>query len=241
MSYEIKFKKYDERGAGYHWDQVSTSITKRNTFVIARYTTILSQICEGKRILDIGCGSGALTYLISQKGGMVIGVDVLDGAIKFAREKTKNIRNIGFIKASACHLPFKNDCFDYVVSSDVIEHLEEPDKMLAEIKRVYNGNGKVVITTPLRFTEEPLDRMHVQEFFESDFRKLLCKYFNAIKIIKSHPVVFMELQNKHFIVRVIFNLLNLFFRFNPFQKTTGWRYYAMLTAVVEGPKRNQMS
>ena len=34
---EIKFDKYKKRGAGYHWDQISRSITKRNIFVVARY------------------------------------------------------------------------------------------------------------------------------------------------------------------------------------------------------------
>jgi ubiquinone/menaquinone biosynthesis C-methylase UbiE len=233
---EIKFDKYKKKGAGYHWDQIGKTITKRNIFVVARYNIVLNQISDskGKRILDVGCGDGVLSYLLSQKGAFVIGVDSSDKAIKFAKKKTRNIRNIEFIKASAYYLPFKRDSFDYVVSSDVIEHLQEPQKMLAEIKRVYNRKGKVIITTPLRFTDEPLDKMHVQEFFESEFRRLLSDYFTEIEIIKSHPLVFMELQNRHFLVKYLFNLLNLLFRFNPFEKTNGWRYYAIQTAVIEG-------
>jgi ubiquinone/menaquinone biosynthesis C-methylase UbiE len=237
MTEEIKFDKYNKRGAGYHWDQISRSITKRNIFVVARYNIVLNQIgenCKGKRILDIGCGDGALSYLLSQKEGFVIGVDDSDEAIKFAKKKTRDIGNMEFIKASAYYLPFKHNSFDYVVSSDVIEHLQEPHKMLAEIKRAFNEKGKAIITTPLRFTEEPLDKMHVQEFFESAFRRLLSDYFTEIKIIKSHPLVFMELENRHFLVKYLFNLLNLLFLFNPFEKTNGWRYYAMQTAVIGG-------
>lgn len=241
MIEEIKFDKYKKKGAGYHWGQISRSITKRNIFVIARYNIVLNQIenCMGKKILDIGCGDGALSYLLSQKEGFVIGVDDSDEAIMFAKKKTKNIRNMEFIKASAYHLPFKRNCFDYVISSDVIEHLQEPGKMLAEIRRIFYEECKVIITTPLRFTEEPLDKMHIQEFFESDFRRLLSDYFMEIEIIKSHPLVFMELENRHFLVKYLFNLSNLLFRFNPFEKTNGWRYYAMQTAVIEGASQEE--
>ena len=234
----IKFDKYKKRGVGYHWGQISRSISERNTFVVARYNIALSQVedCKGKTILDVGCGDGAFSYLLScQTGAFVIGIDPSDGAINFAKDKTRHIRNIDFIKASAYYLPLKRGSVDYVIASDVIEHVREPQKMLAEIKRVFNERGKVIITTPLRFTEAPLDKMHIQEFFESDLRGLLSECFGSkIQTIKSHPLVFMELQNKHFLVKRIFNLLNLLFDFNPFKKTKGWRYYAMQTAVIEG-------
>ncbi len=237
MDGEIKFDKYKKRGIGYHWEQISKSIIKRNIFVIARYNIVLNQLreCTGKRILDVGCGDGALSYLLScRTGAFVTGIDSSDEAIRFAREKTRNITNIEFIKASAYHLPFEHSSFDYVISSDVIEHLQEPQKMLTEIKRAFNGKGKIIITTPLRFTEEPIDKMHAQEFFESDFLQLLKEHFGReIEIIWTHPLVIMELQNRHFLIKYLFNLLNLLFRFNPFEKTRGWRYYAMQTAVIE--------
>ena len=239
---EIRFDKYNTRGSGYHWQQISKSITDRNIFVVARYNMVLNQIgnCKGEKILDIGCGDGALTYLLAcRTKAQVIGIDISNEAISFARKKTGHIRNIEFLTASAYHLPFDNKSIDYVISSDVIEHLVKPQILLAEIMRVFNEAGKVIITTPLRFTETPLDKMHVKEFFESDFIKLLTDSFsdnNRISIIKSHPVVFMELQNRHFLIKYLLNLLNLLFKFNPFIRTKGWRYYAMQTAVIEGKK-----
>lgn len=213
MSGEIKFDKYKRRGLGYHWEQRSKSITKRNIFVTARYNIVLNQIggCRGKRVLDVGCGDGALSYLLScQTGAFVIGIDSSNEATTFAKKKTRDIKNIDFIKASAYHLPFKRNSIDYVISSDVIEHLQKPGKMLSEIRRVFNERGKVIVTTPLRFTKEPLDKMHAQEFFESDLRGLLSDCFGTnFQIIKSHPLVFMELQNRHFLVKYMFNLLNL--------------------------------
>lgn len=130
-------------------------------------------------------------------------------------------------------MPFDENSFDYVISFDVIEHLQGPRKMLSEIKRVFSGKGKVIITTPLRFTEEPLDEMHVQEFFESDFKKLLSVYFSKVEIIKNHPLVFMELQKRRFVYKLFLNLFDLLFGFNPLKKAKGWRYYATHTAVIE--------
>jgi len=232
------FDKYRKRGAGYHWEQISKSITKSNIFVKARYNIVLNQLetRDKKQILDVGCGDGALSYLLAGKtGAFVIGIDSSDEAINFAKKKTENAKNVDFMKASAYYLPFKRDSFDYVISLDVIEHLRKPEKMLAEIKRVFNGQGKVIITTPLRFTEKPIDSMHIQEFFESDLKKLIGKFFDTeVSIIKSHPLVFMELQNRHFLVKYLFNLLNLLFRFNPFENSKHWRYYAMQTLVIEG-------
>ncbi len=237
LNEEIKFDKYEKRRVGYHWEQISKSVTKMNIFVKARYGLVLNQVklSVGKRILDIGCGDGALTYLLSQqKKAYVIGVDPSIEAINFAKKKTRGTKNIEFVIASAYNLPFVDDSIDYVVSSDVIEHLQQPEKMLLEIKRAFNGNGKVVITTPIRLTEQPLDRLHVHELFESDFKELLGKFFGAnIRIIASHPLVFTELQNRHYIIRYSFNLLNLISRFNPFKNTRGWRYYAIQTAVIE--------
>lgn len=238
LNEEIKFDKYEKRSVGYHWEQINRSILKRNTFAIARYDAVLNQVAKGfigGYIIDVGCGDGVLSYLLScLHKSIVIGIDTSNEALRFAKGKTKNSKNIEFIKASAYHLPFKCNNIDYVICSDVIEHLREPEKMLAEIKRIFNKIGKVIISTPLRFTEAPIDKIHVHEFFESDFNKLLSGYFGAnVQIIRSHPLVWMELQNKHLLIKVILNLLNLLSGYNPFKKTKGWRYYAVQTAVIE--------
>lgn len=108
--------------------------------------------------------------------------------------------------------------------------------MLFEIKRVWNKKGKVIITTPIKFTQNPLDKMHYQEFFENDFRKLIKKYFENIKIIKFHLLFWVEFQNKIIFGcnfgKYLLNLLNLLFGFNPFLNTNGWRYYTLQTVIV---------
>jgi len=236
---DMQFLKYKTRGVGYHWEQMSKSIRKRNIYVVARYELILDLIKDdigGKKILDLGCGDGALSYLLGKGGANVTGVDSLGEVINFAKQKCKNIGNINFLVVSAYKLPFEDEEFDYIISSDVIEHLSYPGKMLFEIKRVWNRKGEIVITTPIKFTEKPLDKMHYQEFFENEFEQLLEKHFENIKTIKSHPLFWMEFQNKSIFRRsffkCFFNLLNLAFGFNPFKYKGKWRYYTLQTAII---------
>lgn len=236
---EIKFQKYRTRGIGYHWEQISKSLFKRNIYVIARYELILDLIgdeIKEKKVLDIGCGDGVLSYLLAKAGANVIGIDVSKEALEFAKEKCKNLKSLKFLEASAYKVPFGNKSFDYVVSSDVIEHLKYPEKMISEIKRIWNKKGKVIITTPIKLTEKPLDRMHYQEFFEEEIKELLKQYFEDINIVKSHPLFWMEFQNKTFfgrpINKILLNVLNLLFGFNPFKKREGWRYFTLQTSII---------
>lgn len=236
---EIRFQKYRTRGTGYHWEQISKSLFKRNVYVVARYKLILDLIeneIKDKKVLDIGCGDGVLSYLLALKGASTTGIDTSEEAVRFAKEKCKDSKNMDFLVASAYKIPFEDKSFDYIVSSDVIEHLKYPEKMVSEIKRVWNKKGKIIITSPIRITEKPLDRMHCQEFFEEELKKLFKKYFEDIKIIKSHPLFWIEFQNKVILRRTffkyIFNMLNLIFGFNPFMNTKGWRYYTLQTVII---------
>ncbi|MFC2044654.1 hypothetical protein ACFLT8_05640 [Chloroflexota bacterium] len=107
-------------------------------------------------------------------------------------------------------------------------------KKLAEIVRLYNGKGEIIIATPLRLMETLLDKMHVQEFFEEDFKNILSKYFEGdIGIIKGHPVVLVEFHNRNFLFRKLFNLLYWLVGYNPFSNGSNWKYHGILTAVIE--------
>ncbi len=96
------------------------------------------------QICDIGCGDGSLLELVKDKGKLY-GVDVSRTQLKQAVKKG--------IKASHCNLdmsklPFKDGIFDAVISSEVIEHVLVPDKLLTEAKRVLKADGIFILTTP---------------------------------------------------------------------------------------------
>jgi SAM-dependent methyltransferase len=59
--------------------------------------------------------------------------------------------------------------FDRVVCAEVIEHASEPEALLLDIARVLKPGGRLVVTTPIRLTEEPEDPNHVREWFPGEF------------------------------------------------------------------------
>jgi len=102
----------------------------------------LELLGENNLILDIGCNDGTITEIISKKN-KVIGMELSEGAVKKAKEKGLKI-----IRGSVYKIPIKENSFDKVHLSEVIEHLLDTDKALKEILRVLKPSGELIITTP---------------------------------------------------------------------------------------------
>ena len=221
---KIIFKKYQLRNSGYHWQQISYNPFTFSAYVQARYQQVLKQLSKIKKIkiLDIGCGDGVLLYLINRNlKAQLTGVDLDSDSLKLAKTKVK----AKFIKASAYKLPFKAHSFDLVIVSEIIEHLDDPDKMLKEFKRILKTSGTGIITTPVKLFAKPEDPMHVQEFTSNTLEKLLNKYFSTVTIKTSHPYVlkkayitpWFKIGRFYFEpIRWLINLIFLIFKINPF-------------------------
>jgi ubiquinone/menaquinone biosynthesis C-methylase UbiE len=97
---------------------------------------------ENDLVLDIGCNTGDLTKIIANKN-KVIGMELSEGAVKKAKE-----RGLKALQGSIYKIPFKDNSFDKVHLSEVIEHLLNTDQALKEILRVLKPNGELIITTP---------------------------------------------------------------------------------------------
>lgn len=117
----------------------------------------LSQVSEIKgiigdashvRVLDVGCGIGSLLLELStQKTARVYGIDFVRERIIFLRKRVElnNVNNVKCICGDAIHLPFKNESFDLVVSSQFFEHVTDMDEALEEQIRVLKRGGKLFI------------------------------------------------------------------------------------------------
>ena len=119
-------------------------------FFQRRRTNTIKNLLEAKNgeiILDIGCGSGVqLRALGLDSPKLMIGMDLNRSALRFA--KGKNITNTEFLIADAEQLPFNEKTIDRIICAEIIEHLHEPEKMIAESERVLRGGGKIAISTP---------------------------------------------------------------------------------------------
>jgi ubiquinone/menaquinone biosynthesis C-methylase UbiE len=100
---------------------------------------------EVKKLLDVGCADGyflnRIRPALSSKT-IINGVDVSEKLIKAARQKYPEIH---FFTADAHKLPFKEQSFDLVICTETLEHVVEPEIVLAEMKRVVTDKGKILL------------------------------------------------------------------------------------------------
>lgn len=104
-----------------------------------------------KRVLDLGCGRGIISLEISELAGSVWGIDYSQENLDQARmfQKELGVRNVRFLRADAKKLPFKDNYFDMVISSEVLEHIPDPKSVLEEIVRVCKRDIWIDVPTPL--------------------------------------------------------------------------------------------
>src|SRR5258705_13748779 len=104
----------------------------------ARTMWIYDNVRAGSEVLELGCGAGMLA-LLKRKGVTLTGVDLSDECVLAAR---RNGYDATF-RSQLSSLPFAAASFDYVVSLDVLGHIEaeEKDAVLAEVKRVLRPGG----------------------------------------------------------------------------------------------------
>jgi len=157
---------------------------------------------RGRRVLDFGCGSGYGTAMIARTAREVVGVDVAEEAVAFARAEHV-APNLLFSRIAAdARLPFDDASFDTVLSFQVFEHVEDEQQYLREIVRVLAENGTLVLATPDRITrlfpfQQPWNRWHLREYSEKSLRRQLERQFADTQIMKmggNREVIDIELQ-----------------------------------------------
>ena len=99
------------------------------------------------KILDIACGTGEFERLIlsERPDQQMIGIDISEKMLDFAREKCSGHPNVAFLKADASALPFPDHSFDLVISANSLHYFDKPNASLAEMRRVLLPRGSLVI------------------------------------------------------------------------------------------------
>lgn len=102
---------------------------------------------KNKSFLDAGCGTGLFTKKAIEREAVVTSVDIAPRLVELTKNKNPNTNAV---EASILQLPFDDDTFDYVISSDVIEHTPDPYAATKELIRVLKPGGRICITVPNR-------------------------------------------------------------------------------------------
>ena len=138
--------------------------------------------CRGTRVLDAGCGAGSGSALLAEAGAVVHAVDFSHADVVLTERQSSRVRAV---TADVYRLPYTDDSFDLVISCHVLEHLDAPDRYLAEIERVLAPKGKLWLITPNRVFSSPngppQNPFHVKEYFYEELAELLSGSFREVE------------------------------------------------------------
>jgi 2-polyprenyl-6-hydroxyphenyl methylase/3-demethylubiquinone-9 3-methyltransferase len=118
----------------------------------------------GARIADLGCGGGTMALALEERGAHVTGIDRSPKSIAAAHSQAR-CRGLSseFLCGDLCRTPLPAQQFDFVVMSDVLEHLETPDLALSEAGRLLRPGGRLFVNTFDRSRASAIVVVHVAE------------------------------------------------------------------------------
>lgn len=173
-----------------YWSKERINLALSYQSPIYRY--VASKITKNLYVMDVGCGVGAkLNNIIGNKTSNIYGVDQ-SSAIQKAKElfTLPNFSSVDFDNESTWSLPKSK--IDFVISCDVIEHLEKPQNLLNYIKYISSKETKIFISTPnrdrvrgLRNLQSP-NQAHIREWNNNEFSKFVESYSLEIVNITHH-------------------------------------------------------
>ncbi len=114
---------------------------------LAYFDTIVGS-WRGQTVLDLGCGGGFMSEALARRGAKVIGIDPSETAIRVARAHAESEGlQIDYEVSSGECLPLADHGMDCVVCVDVLEHVDELDRVLDEVQRVLKPGGVFLFDT----------------------------------------------------------------------------------------------
>ncbi len=128
------------------FDVIMNPYDLRRRIEIVLHEALAAEDLAGKRVLDVGCGTGWFSRAAAERGAEVVSLDIGHRLLKVAARRGANMSVCG----SALQLCFGTGTFDTVLSSECIEHTPAPLSAAREMVRVLRPGGRLVITTPNR-------------------------------------------------------------------------------------------
>jgi 2-polyprenyl-3-methyl-5-hydroxy-6-metoxy-1,4-benzoquinol methylase len=109
------------------------------------HAKLVAAVGSGKRVLDIGCSTGYLARVLTERDNRVVGVEFDSGAAVQAREWCDEV----FVgDAETLELPPELGTFDVMLCADIVEHLRDPVRFLKRRKSLLRAGGTLVLSTP---------------------------------------------------------------------------------------------
>lgn len=146
-----------------------------------------TEFCRDKKVLDVASGDGYGTYILSQRAKTVCGCEINEEAVRSA-QKNYHAENLSYHAASCTQTPFPDDLFDVVVSFETIEHIQDYELFVKEVRRVLKPGGIFICSTPEihefnELSQVENNEFHIHEFEKKEFVELLQRQFPQISLV----------------------------------------------------------
>ena len=158
---------------------------------------------QNLKILNIGCGPGRSSQYLSEFG-KVVSIEYDKYCCEFASEKT----GLEIIHGSITELPFDDQSFDLVCAFDVIEHVEDDQLAVSEMKRVAKDKGIIFITIPALmslWSHHDVINHHFRRYKLSEIERLFAKVKDGNRIFATYFNFFLFIPI--YLIRTISNLV----------------------------------
>lgn len=141
------------------------------------------EFVDGKIVLDLASGEGYGSFLLSASAASVTGIDIDALSVRHASAKYQR-DNLTFLQGSITAVPIEGEqLFDIIVCFEAIEHVEDHEALLREVKRLLKSDGVFIVSSPNKriYSDLPnyVNPYHVKELYFEEFKDLLLANFGT--------------------------------------------------------------
>lgn len=170
--------------------------------IMQYHAWFLERIEPESRVIDLGCGEGKMCSRLAEKASEVLGVDISERNIAVARERVQHPA-VRFECADITRLPLETMDYDYIILSNVLEHIEDRISLLRAIQPLMQKGARLLLRVPMldrewvamfkkeRGLEWRLDPTHYTEYTEPQLRQELAQA--NLRIVDPVRVCFGEI------------------------------------------------
>ena len=170
-------QRFDKWAKTYDTDRISSWFRYIHRIMLEHV-----QLSDKRSILDVGCGTGNALILMARmnEDARYFGIDLSGKMIEAAREKTKDNPAFEFRTADSANIPYGEENFDLVISSNSFHHYPDPLRVLSEIKRVLRQRGTFFLVDACKDLFLPI---RLQDIYRRKFETGHISYYTTEEIL----------------------------------------------------------
>jgi len=143
---------------GRHWRSEAARYDEINR-VFGEALIEAAHLSPGDRVLDVGCGAGAIALEAARRvhpGGSVLAVDISPDLVAVARDRVASAgAEVELVEADAAAYPYDKEAFDILVSRNGLMFFDDPEAALVNLARALRPGGRIVFTAPQALDRNP--------------------------------------------------------------------------------------